>query len=111
MLGSNANCSAVGSTEEDGYLNLEMLNKRLLIKLSLKRITKMGTTGTHPAAGHVVCLCRRVNDVVDRLHGEIESHELANGSGTSKSRSDGDTCETHFSNRGIDDSIITKGLP
>ena len=27
--------------------------------------------------GHVVCLCGRVDDLVNGLHGEIEGHELA----------------------------------
>ena len=30
----------------------------------------------HLAAGHVARLGRRVDDLVDRLHGEVEGHEL-----------------------------------
>jgi hypothetical protein len=28
-------------------------------------------------AGHVMCLCGRVDDLVDGLHGEVEGHEFA----------------------------------
>lgn len=35
---------------------------------------------------HVVGLCRRVDDLVDGLHGEVKGHELADGSQTSLER-------------------------
>ena len=31
------------------------------------------------ATGHVVCFCRRVDNLVNGLHGEVEGHELALG--------------------------------
>src|SRR3546814_1212960 len=30
----------------------------------------------HLAARHIICFGRRVNDMIDRLHGEVEGHEF-----------------------------------
>ena len=51
MLGSDTGGETVGATEGD--------------------VAGLDTTG------HVVCLCGRVDDLVNGLHGEVEGHELA----------------------------------
>lgn len=61
VLGGDAGRGAVGSPEDDGH--------RL-------------QTG-----GHVVGLGGRVDDLVDGLHGEVEGHELTDGSQTGLGRS------------------------
>ena len=51
MLGSDAGREAVGPSKCD--------------------ITRLDPTG------HIMCLGCRVDDLIDRLHGEIERHEFA----------------------------------
>ena len=41
--------------------------------------------------GHVVSFCSRVNNLVNRLHGEVERHKLANRSESVEGGSNGDT--------------------
>ena len=54
------------------------------------------------AAGHVQGLGRRVDDVVDRLHGEVEGHELDDGLEPHEGGTDADAGESVLGDRGID---------
>ena len=79
------------------------------------------------AARHIERLGRRVDDVVDRLHGEVEGHELAtgwillskneyirargrdlHGLQAREGRADSDTSETHLSNGCVDNTLLTE---
>jgi len=57
---------------------------------------------------HVKRFCGTVNNLIDGLHGEIESHELADWlhAATTKSGSDSHTSEAHFGNWSVNDSVL-----
>ncbi|KAH3665949.1 hypothetical protein OGAPHI_004138 [Ogataea philodendri] len=54
---------------------------------------------------HVVGLGCRVDDLVNRLHGKVESHELTNWLETGQSGTDTETGETHLGNWSVDNSL------
>ena len=62
------------------------------------------------APGHVEGLGRRVDQLVDRLHCEIEGHELDDGTQATKRRADTDARETRFRDRRVDHPLGTKLL-
>lgn len=57
---------------------------------------------------HVVGLSGTVDDVVDGLHGKVPGHEFTDGTQAGEGGTDGETGETHFSDRGVDDSALSK---
>ena len=56
----------------------------------------------HLAAGHVERLGGRVDDLVDRLHGKVERHELDDGAKPGHGSADTDTGEAVLGDRGVD---------
>lgn len=74
VLCSDACSSTIGATEHDGARYL--------------------------ACRHVECLGSRVDDLVNRLHGKVEGHELAHGSQSGKCRAHCNACETSLRSRG-----------
>lgn len=100
MLSANTSSGAIRSTEHDWAWNI--------------------------SSGHVICLAGRVDDLVDGLHGEVESHELASvrevvnfpvvntrlrnvhWSKAGQSSTSGNTRKAHLSDRGVDDTLLTK---
>ena len=56
----------------------------------------------HLTAGHVVGLGRRVDDVVNRLHGEVEGHELDNRVQAAPGRAHRDAGKADLGDRGVD---------
>jgi hypothetical protein len=79
VLGAHAGGGAVGAAENDGR--------------------------AHLAAGHVERLGRGVDDVVHRLHGEVEGHELDDGLQTAKGRADAEAGEAVLGDRRVDDPL------
>ena len=79
VLGGDAGGSAVGAAEND--------------------------RGTHLAAGHVEGLCRRVDDLVDRLHGKIPGHELDDRAQSGKRRADAKAGKAVLGDRRVDDAF------
>ena len=100
MLGTNTSSSTVRTTEDDWTWDI--------------------------SPRHVIRLASRVDDLVDGLHGEVESHELASIRGevnllvvgtrlrdvhwseTGQSSTSRDTRETHLSDRSVDDTLLTE---
>src|SRR5690349_20661943 len=83
----------------------------------LCRDTRRDTIGSakddraaHLAARHVAVLPGRVDDLVDRLHREIEGHELDDRPQASKARTDPKAGKALLSDRRIDDSPRSKFL-
>ena len=64
----------------------------------------------HLAPRHVERLGGRVDDVVDRLHGEIEGHELDDGAEPRHGGPDPDAGETVFRDRSVDDALLAELL-
>lgn len=79
----------------------------------------------HIAARHVISLASRIDNLINRLHGEIESHELAasvdmnlqgihqssvniHRTKSLKSSTDSKASEAHFSDGGIDNTLLAK---
>ena len=62
------------------------------------------------AARHVEGLGRRVDDLVDRLHGEVEGHELDDRAQARERRADADAGETVLGDRRVDDATIAEFL-
>ncbi len=56
----------------------------------------------HLAARHVEGLGRRIDDVVDRLHGEVPRHELDDRLQAGQRRADAEAGEAVFGDRGVD---------
>src|SRR6187455_797159 len=59
----------------------------------------------HLTACHVKRLGGRVDDVVDRLHGEVEGHEFDDRPEPGKGSTDPDASEAIFGDRSIDDAV------
>ena len=57
---------------------------------------------THLAAGHIERLGRRIDDLVDRLHGEVEGHELDDRLQAGHRRADADAGEAVLGDRRVD---------
>ena len=75
----------------------------------LRADTSGGTVGAtedhgraHLAAGHVERLGRGVDDLIHRLHGEVEGHELDNRAQTAKGRANTDPGKAMFGDRRVD---------
>src|SRR3712207_8399602 len=66
------------------------------------RSTRFPYTTLFRSAGHVEGLGRRVDDVVDRLHGEVEGHELDDGLQAHEGRADPDAREAVLRDRRVD---------
>lgn len=49
--------------------------------------------------------------MIDGLHGEIEGHELADGSESSESGTNSDTGEAHFCDWCVNDTLVAILLP
>ena len=64
----------------------------------------------HLAAGHVERLRRRVEDLVDRLHGEVEGHELDDRLEAGERGADAEACEAVLGDRRIDHALRTELL-
>jgi len=79
----------------------------------------------HIAARHVISLASRIHNLIDCLHGEVESHELAAGVNVNlqgihqssvdvhrtkslKSSTDSKASEAHFSDGGINNTLLAK---
>mmetsp|Transcript_1363 Transcript_1363/g.3497 ORF Transcript_1363/g.3497 Transcript_1363/m.3497 type:complete len:405 (-) Transcript_1363:77-1291(-) len=60
----------------------------------------------HVAVGHVGLLGRRVDDLVDGLHGEVERHELADGSEVLVGGTDRDAREPHLRDGRVEDALL-----
>jgi hypothetical protein len=71
------------------------------------RATENNRTGD-VTARHVVCLSGTVDDVIDGLHGKVPGHEFTDGSQTRESSTDGETSESHFRDRGVDNSALSE---
>lgn len=102
VLGSDTGGETIGATEGD--------------------VAGLDTTG------HVVCLCGRVDNLVNGLHGKVERHELAlalpsellfaekeyegtdNRVQASERSTDGQTSETRLGNGRVDDPLLTKAV-
>ena len=61
--------------------------------------------GFHLAAGHVERLRRRVDDLVDRLHGEVEGHELDDRLEARHRRADAEAGEAVLGDRRVDHAL------
>ena len=85
VLSSDSGSSTVATTENDGDVHL--------------------------TTRHVAGLSSRVDDVINGLEREVEGHELANGTKTTHGSTNGETSETHLSNRGVDHTLGTILLP
>src|SRR3546814_15165969 len=59
----------------------------------------------HLAARHIICFGRRVNDMIDRLHGEVEGHEFDDRPQATHRRAGPKARKTIFSDWGFDDSL------
>ncbi len=59
----------------------------------------------HLAAGHVARLGRRIDDLVDRLHGEIPGHEFDDRLQAAKGCADAEAGKAVFGDRRIDDTV------
>ena len=59
----------------------------------------------HLAARHVERLGRRVDDLVDRLHGEVEGHELDDRLQPAERRADAQAGEAVLGDRRVDDAL------
>ena len=59
---------------------------------------------THLAAGHIERLGGGVDDLVDRLHGEVEGHELDDRLQARHRRTDADAGKAVLGDRRIDDA-------
>lgn len=70
VLGSHTGGGTVGATENNGH--------------------------SHITTRHVELLGSRVHDLIDRLHGEVEGHELNDRAQALVSGSGGDTSDTHL---------------
>lgn len=64
----------------------------------------------HLAAGHIERLGGRVDDLVDRLHGEVERHELDDRAQTRHRRADADAGKAMFRDRRVDHAARTEFL-
>ena len=84
MLGAHAAGGAVGAAEDDAGADL--------------------------AAGHVQGLGRRIDDVVDGLHGEVERHELDDRLQPRHGGADAQAGKAVLGDRGIDDALVAKLL-
>lgn len=60
---------------------------------------------------HVECFGRRVDDLIDGLHGEVEGHELAHRTQTGEGSADGNTGETHLGDGRIDYPLVAVLFP
>ena len=80
VLGADASGHAVGSAEDNGAL--------------------------HDARGHVVGLGRRVDDVVNALHGKVERHKLADWLEAAKPGANSKPSKAHFCDWGVDDAAL-----
>jgi hypothetical protein len=61
--------------------------------------------GGHLAAGHVAGLGGGVDDLVHRLHGEVEGHELDDGLQPCQRRADAETGKAMFGDRRVDHAV------
>ena len=59
----------------------------------------------HLAARHVERLGGGVDDLVDRLHGEVPGHELDDGLQAGQGRADADAGEAVLGDRRVDDAL------
>ena len=62
----------------------------------------------HLTARHVQRLGGRIDDMVDRLHSEVESHELHDGAKPAKGRTDCDAREAVFGNWRVNDALASE---
>ena len=64
--------------------------------------------GTGNVSGtHVVLFGSRIDNLVDCLHGEVDGHEFHNGTQVLEGCANGKTGESHFSDWGINDSLVS----
>ena len=82
MLSGNTACNTIGTTKHDWAGNLP--------------------------ARHIACFCRAIDDLVNRLHGEIKSHKLDHWLQTSKGRADAETGNGVFGDRRVDNTLGAK---
>ncbi len=66
--------------------------------------------GAHLSAGHVERLRRRIDDLVDRLHGEVEGHEFDDRLQACERGTDAETGKAMLGDRRIDDAPRTEFL-
>ena len=77
-------------------------------------------------SGHVMCLAGGIDDLIDGLHGEVESHELASTrvkvnfsavntrsrnvhwSETGQSSASRNTCKAHLGDRCVNDALLAE---
>ena len=78
VLGADAGGGAIGAAEDDG--------------------------AAHLAAGHIEGFGGGVDDVIDRLHGEVEGHELDDWLESVHGGTDGHAGEAVFGDGGVDDA-------
>ena len=64
----------------------------------------------HLAAGHVQRLGGGIDDLVDRLHGEVEGHELDDRLQAGHRRTDADAGKAMLGDRRIDDALVAEFL-
>ncbi|KIU01394.1 hypothetical protein QU38_01860, partial [Staphylococcus aureus] len=90
---------------------------RAIVLRVLRRNARGGAVGpaehdraTHLAAGHVVGLGRRVHDVVDRLHREVEGHELDDRLEAAHRRPRTQAGKAIFGDRRVDHALGTELL-
>src|SRR3546814_16947021 len=67
--------------------------------------TTLFRSTTHLAARHIQRLGRRIDDLVDRLHGEVEGHELDDRLQAAEGGADADAGETLLGERRVDHEI------
>ena len=66
--------------------------------------------GAHLAAGHVERLGRRIDDLVDRLHGEVEGHEFDDRLQAGERRADAETGKAMLGDRRVDHALRAEFL-
>ena len=66
--------------------------------------------GAHLSARHVQGLGRGIDDLVHGLHGEVEGHELDDGSEAGEGGADPEPGETVFGDRRVDDPFVAEFL-
>ena len=88
---------------------------RGVILAMLRTDTRRRTVGTtkhhrraHLPAGHIERLGRRIHDLVDRLHGKVEGHELYNRAQPAKGRPDRDPGKAMLGDRRVDDALAAE---
>ncbi|MCY1227703.1 hypothetical protein D9M72_399890 [compost metagenome] len=103
-----------------GHDDLEAGDMAVPVGIALRVLGSHAGSGTaraaeddrraHLATGHVERLGSGVDDLVDRLHGEVEGHELDDRAKTGHGSADADTGKAMLGDRGVNDATRTEFL-